>query len=346
MDNFDTVLAVIASVVTIGGGIIGILQYLERAQWRKNRGRAGVVIGGIAAVVLLVLTGSTFAMLKQVKQQPPDPVGSACTRLPDFAKATSPALGDAFAGVAFLPASYSGGGNTFEVYNYQFEFMHVCTTSLKAANAAQEAVALRNYYTAQMPAQGWTQSASFPLDGNPAHPCGEEQDSVSSDTAAICWSQDSRFVSLQGITVVQDSTHADAPAAVTYYLWLSIVPQTSSGAVTISRNSLYAFEPQGVDAGDIQWLQRGNGVRTVGPVGNAIIVYVGAVNFTALPVSDLTGMSFGSHALGIGGGDGGTLAVGDVFGVLTTNHHYVKVEVLGAASDLRIRWVLYPYTLG
>lgn len=343
MDHLDTVLAIVASVVTIGGGIIGVLQYLERAKWRKNRGQSSLVIGAIMLAVLAVVAGSAFAVLQ--KGQRPDPVvtASGCARLAQFAGATSPALGTAFAGVAFVPESLAGGADTFEVYNYQFEILHVCTTSLSGTDAGQVAAAVHNYYVAQMPAQGWTPTAVFPLDGDAAHPCGEGQDTTGGDTDAVCWSQDSRFVSLQGITVIPGSTTTSAPAVVTYTLWLAIAPQTSAGPVTIPRNSTYAFEPQSVDAGDIQWLQRGTAARTLGPLDGATLANVGAVNFTSLAASDLKNLPFGSDALSAG--SGGALAVGDVFGVFTTNHHYVKCEVVGEASGLQIQWVLYPYLM-
>ena len=339
MDSFGTILAVVASVVTIAGGIVGVLQYLERAPWSKNRGRAGIVIGAVVVAVLTILTGSTLAILHRTTPQPPTPPGNACLRVADFSKATSPALGAAFGGVAFPPDALTSGGSFFEISNYQFEILHVCITSLADANA------VRSYYQADMPEQGWTASSTFPLEGDANHPCAEGQDSAGTDMSAVCWSQDSRFVSLQGITTVRGSGTgtSTAPAAVTYDLWLSVAPVTSSGVISIPRNSGYAFEGATVDAGDIQWRQRGGGIRTVGPVGSATLAYVGQQDFTGLRASDLRSMSFGMSALSVGT-DGG-LTAGGIFGVFTTNQHYVKVQVVSVASDLRIRWVLYPYLL-
>lgn len=113
--------------------------------------------------------------------------------------------------------------------------------------------------------------------------------------------------------------------------------------ISIPRNSEYAFERATVDAGDIEWRQRGSGIRTVGPVGSATLAYIGQQDFTGLRASDLRSMSFGTSALSVG--TNGGLTAGGIFGVLTTNQHYVKVQLVSVASDLRIRWVLYPYVL-
>lgn len=337
MDSLGTILAVVASVVTIAGGIVGVLRYLEHVEWGKNRGRASVVIGSVTVAVLTVITGSTLAVLQHEKQPTPPPAGGACARLADFSTATSPALGSAFGSVAFPPDSLTSNGGFFEISDYQFEVLHVCITSLTDANA------VRSYYQADMPYQGWTASSTFPLDGDANHPCAEGQSSAVGDMGALCWSQDARLVSLQGVTAVRNGSAGAAPVAVTYDLLLSVAPVTSSGTITIARNSTYAFEDKTVDAGDIQWRQRGSGIHTVGPANGATLAYVGQQDFTGLRVSVLKNMLFGTGALSVGV-DGG-LTVGDVFGVYTTNQHYVKVQVVGAASDLRITWVLYPYLL-
>lgn len=341
MDNLGTILAVVASLVTIAGGVVAVLQYLERAPWSKHRGRSGIVIASVAVAVLAVLTGSTLAVLQRQKPQPPVANGSPCARLASFAQATAPALGAAFGGVTFPPDALTGGGSFFEVQSYQVEVLHVCVTSLPAGSTTQDIVALRTYYQSDMPAQGWTESSAFPLGGDSTLPCDAAQSDAGDTTGAICWSRDSRFVSVKSVNVVQGS--GNVPAAVTYDLWLAVAPVTSSGTITIQRNSTYAFENPAVDTGDIQWLQHGNGTRLVGPVGGAAMAYVGQQDFTGLSVSVLKSMPFGGGALGVG--QDGVLTVGDVFGVLTTAGHYVKVQVLGADSSLRITWVLYPYLL-
>lgn len=340
MDNLGTILAVVASLVTIVGGFIGVLQYLEHAPWSKRRGGSGGRPGGVivavavAVALLAVLTGTTLAILqRQQRQQTPVSASSPCARLSTFSQAVAPALGTAFGAVAFPPDALADSGNFFELNGYQFEIVHVCVTSLT------DATALRSYYMAQMPAQQWTPSSTFPLGGNANTPCAEVQTGTSGDSSAVCWSQDSRSVLLRSVNVVRGG--ANTSSAVTYDLWLSVAPVT--GTDTIARNSTFAFESSTVDSGDIQWHQQGNGPRIVGPIGSATMAYVGQQDFAGLSASVLRSMPFGTGALSVGP-DGG-LTTGDVFGVYTTAGHYVKVQVVSAASGLQISWVLYPYLL-
>lgn len=338
MNNLDTILAVVASVVTIAGGLLGIARYLERSQWKQNRGRAGVVIGAVLVAVVTVLTGSTLAVLQREKQ--PQQQGAAngpCAGLAEFSGAASPSLGTAFATVPFLPNSPTSAGNTFEIDSYQFKILHVCTTSFKDAGE------VRGYYESVMPDEGWAQSRTFPVDGDAKHQCGGGADTTNGDdaTSPDCWSQDNRYVSLQTISAIRDSTNT--AVATTYYLWLAVAPITSSA--TISRNSTYAFENVTVDpSGDIQWLQRGRAAQVVGPAERATLACIGQVDFNSYPVSDLEHQAFSATPLSTGDGDC-ALAAGNVFGVYTNADHYVKVQVESVATALQIEWVLYPYVL-
>lgn len=337
MDNLDTILAVVASVVTITGGILGVVQYLERSPWRQNRGRAGVVIGAVLVAVIVVLTGSTLAVLQRMKQPQQQGGGGPCASQPGFSGAASPALGDAFATVPFLGNSPTASDKAFEVDNFQFKILHVCTT------AFTDVVAVRSFYEADMPSEGWAQSNAFPLNGDAKYPCGGGADGTDSGApnSADCWSQDNRFVWLQTVSLIRDSSNK--PIATTYYLWLAVTPITDHA--TISRNSAYGFESVTVDpTGDIQWLQRGRTAQVVGPVGDATLACVGQVDFNSYPESDLQQQAFSATPLSVGDGDC-ALATGDVFGVYTNARHYVKVKVMSAASALQITWVLYPYVL-
>lgn len=337
MNNLDTILAVVASVVTITGGIVAVAQYLERRPWQQNRGRAGVVIGAVLVAVIVVLTGSTLAILQRMRQPQPPGGGGPCANLPGFSGAASPALGAAFATVPFLGNSPTSSDKPFEVDNFQFKILHVCTT------AFTDVVAVRSFYEADMPAEGWAQSSVFPLNGDAKYPCGGGADGTDSgaSNSTDCWSQDNRFVWLQTVSLIRDSSNK--PVATTYYLWLAVTPMTDHA--TIVRNSTYGFESVLVDTtGDIQWLQRGRTTQVVGPAGSATLACVGQVDFNSYPESDLQQQTFTPTPLSVGDGDC-ALATGDVFGVYTNTGHYVKVRVDSAASALRITWVLYPYVL-
>lgn len=338
MDNLDTILAVVASVVTIAGGLLGIMRYLEHSQWRQNRGRAGVVIGAVLVAVLTVLTGSTLAVLQRSKQpQQQGAAGGPCASQPGFGGAASPSLGTAFATVPFLGNSPTSSDSAFEVDNFQFKILHVCTT------AFTDITAVGSFYEADMPSEGWAQSSTFPLNGDAKYPCGGGADGTGSGgpNTADCWSQDNRFVWLQTVSLIRDN--GNKPIATTYYLWLAVAPITSNA--TIPRNSTYGFESVTVDpTGDIRWLQRGTTVRAIGPVENATVACVGPVDFNSYPASDLEHQTFSTQSLSVGDGDC-ALTTGDVFGVYTNAGHYVKIKVLSAATALQIAWVLYPYLL-
>jgi hypothetical protein len=56
--------------------------------------------------------------------------------------------------------------------SYSFTIWGVCT-------AAATPTDIRAFFSAQMPAHGWTQSATFPYQGDPMRACGD----------AYCWSR-------------------------------------------------------------------------------------------------------------------------------------------------------------
>jgi hypothetical protein len=111
----------------------------------------------------------------------------------------------------------------------------------------------------------------------------------------------------------------------------------SSGVADIPGNWAFDFDTGTIGDTDgtldIFWYQASLTSRFVKPIYGAQIVNLGVVNFAALTVTDLQGLTFSTTP--IDGSDvGNQLVFGDVFAVKTTAGNYAKVIVSYPGFDL------------
>ena len=118
---------------------------------------------------------------------------SACRAISGFSGARSASAGSSFPDVPFPPASLGYQISTTYYGSYLSRRIEICGPALSADGA-------RAFMLANMPADGWTQSSTFPYEGNPSRACGDP----------YCWTQDSSpayYVSLEQVSQ-RGSRHA------------------------------------------------------------------------------------------------------------------------------------------
>jgi hypothetical protein len=96
--------------------------------------------------------------------------------------------------------------------------------------------------------------------------------------------------------------------------------------------------------GDIWWDQQTTVNRSMAPVGGALIVNLGSVNYGALTAAGLQTLLYNNTPIPGNDNSSNRLTNGDVFAVLTNKAHYAKVQVLSYGYDIELQWVTYALT--
>ncbi len=136
----------------------------------------------------------------------------SCAQAPGFSGAPPAGVGSAgqnFTDVGFPANSVSFAGSAFKDV-YAFQLINVCTN-----NATANAV--RSFYANSLPNAGWSQSATYPYQGNVSSSCGDP----------YCWRKqiggDIRYVSLEDVNA--------AGSVVVYVLRVAVAPTPSFAVV-------------------------------------------------------------------------------------------------------------------
>lgn len=145
---------------------------------------------------------------------------ATCAQAPGFGAAGTASAGSEFTDVAFPANSVSVTSSAFTDV-YDFKLVNVC-----ANNGTANGV--RSFYASNLPSAGWSQSATYPYNGNVSSNCGD----------SYCWRRqigaDIRYVSLENVNA--------AGSVVVYVLRLAKAPIASFN-INIRYNSQQA--PQG-----------------------------------------------------------------------------------------------------
>ncbi|HKD75677.1 MAG TPA: hypothetical protein VKB76_09290, partial [Ktedonobacterales bacterium] len=301
-----------------------------------------LVAGGIATIVIggkqsksvqLNFTGNTTQQVPTVTSAPavtpigkstgtsatpqPTPQITSCAQISAFAGAGAASVGKHFTDVAFLANSRSFVSTTAEVKGYQYQVIKVCTPNASVNN-------VRAYYASKLVSAGWTQSSTFPLNGDPTSACGD----------AYCWKQGTAPTRYIGVEVQSGEGNFGSVAA--YQIRVFVAP-LASGTTTFMPNGTLVLDP--TDTGEYVW---DGGTNHINLAGTTTQNSFGTSDIDSITLTDLEGASFGGGFIDPTRTDLGNY----VSGVKTQGGHFAKWHILSNnGSQMTLIYVTYAYSI-
>lgn len=252
------------------------------------------------------------------------PVSSmACAGVTGFSGASAAGVSAHFPGITFLPGSLSTIAQTYETNGYQYQVVNLCTPGTTAE-------AIRAFFASSLPANGWTQTSTFPLRGDGGAACGDP----------YCWRIGGSPTVFAGLEFL--SGEGQHGSLVTYNLRLIIPP-----LCTLSTNLPPAPDPFDLD----HCALTSSSVDVTMPAAGAIALVAtvpaqtGQVYTSALAdvtYAQLASATYGSATLTITTlpGDPGTM----VAGVRSRSGHYAKVRILAGMGGFAVEMQTYAFS--
>jgi serine/threonine protein kinase len=302
-----------------------------------------LAIGGIAAVAVLgrqakgehLNLGSTQTVPTSTSAPVGTPIGTStsvpataqpaqqitsCAQVSGFASAGVANAGKHFTDVTFLANSRSLVTTTAEVKGYQYQVIKVCTPSASVNS-------VRAFFTTKMISNGWAQSSTLPLNGDPTSACASGYCWVETTTPAA----PPRYVSVE-----MQSGEGNFGSVAVYQLRVFVAP-LAGGNATIVPGGKLIFDQTGL--GEYAW---DSGTNQINLTNGAMQVSFGTTDFDSITLGILETTSYGGGFIDPTRTDLGN----GIEGVKSGNGHYIKWQILSYnSSQMQVRYVTYAYSI-
>lgn len=264
---------------------------------------------------------ATVAPTKAPTQGPNGPIACADAQGFNGAQPATPIPGFGF---PFPSNSVDLFQNKSEAKSVQFELYTMCAPGV-------DATGLDNAFNSLMESNGWTQSNTFPYQGNLTTGCGDP----------FCWTKSPSPQSPLYVSLEQAKTTGKVA---TSQVRLAIAPYQSSATIqdtpSVTKGG-FTFDPS-ESTNDVLLVQNAqSGALTLQAQNGAGIAQLQQATggLDGITEGNLTNASYGQVA------PDGSFVQGAVFAVRTISGHYAKVLVTSAAPPTyTISWVLYALT--